>query len=144
MFRCMLHPIGLKGSFKVRAREKSFQVRDFEHSPEAQESRKEELEKLLQDQEAMRTSLLQWCYASYSEVKNLVIESILRYGMPPSFLSAVLALSAKGEKKVRSILEELRGNVNSIYRKSEDNIGIAGLGGESEAHPYLSFTTNFV
>jgi hypothetical protein len=45
-----------------------FQVRDFEYSPEAQESRKQEMEKLLQDQEAMRTTLLQWCYASYSEV----------------------------------------------------------------------------
>lgn len=44
------------------------QVRDFEYSSEAQESRKEELEKLMQDQEAMRASLLQWCYASYSEV----------------------------------------------------------------------------
>jgi len=48
-----------------------FQIRDFEYSPEAQESRKQEMEKLLQDQEAMRTSLLQWCYASYSEVLGL-------------------------------------------------------------------------
>ncbi|KAG8071710.1 hypothetical protein GUJ93_ZPchr0006g43153 [Zizania palustris] len=121
MFRCTLHPIGLKGSFKVRAREKIFQVRDFKHSPEAQESRKEELEKLLQDQEAMRTSLLQWCYASYNEVFSswmylcavrVFVESIFIYGMPPSFLSVVLAPSAKGEKKVRSILEELCGNVN--------------------------------
>ncbi|XP_037466116.1 V-type proton ATPase subunit C-like isoform X1 [Triticum dicoccoides] len=55
-------------NFKVHAREKGFQIRDFEYSPEAQESRKQELEKLLQDQEVMRTSLLQWCYASYSEV----------------------------------------------------------------------------
>ncbi|KAF8750601.1 hypothetical protein HU200_012336 [Digitaria exilis] len=80
-------------NFKVRAREKGFQVRDFEYSPEAQESRKQEMEKLLQDQEAMRTSLLQWCYASYSE-------------------SAVLAPPTKSEKKVRSILEELCGNVH--------------------------------
>ncbi|WVZ88177.1 hypothetical protein U9M48_034725 [Paspalum notatum var. saurae] len=47
-------------NFKVRSREKGFQVRDFEYSPEAQESRKQEMEKLLQEQEAMRTSLLQW------------------------------------------------------------------------------------
>lgn len=44
------------------------QIREFEFSPEAQDSRKEELEKLMQDQEIMRSSLLQWCYASYGEV----------------------------------------------------------------------------
>ena len=44
------------------------QIRDFEHSSEAQESRKQELEKLMQDQESLRNSLLQWCYTSYGEV----------------------------------------------------------------------------
>lgn len=44
------------------------QIREFEYSPEAQESRKQELEKLIQDQESKRSSLLQWCYASYGEV----------------------------------------------------------------------------
>jgi hypothetical protein len=44
------------------------QVRDFEYSPEAQESRKQELEKLMHDQESLRSSLLQWCYTSYGEV----------------------------------------------------------------------------
>jgi V-type H+-transporting ATPase subunit C len=140
-------------NFKIRAREKGFQVRDFEYSPEAQESRKQEMEKLLQDQEAMRTSLLQWCYASYSEVFSswmhfcavrVFVESILRYGLPPSFLSAVLAPPTKSEKKVRSILEELCGNAHSIYWKSEDDVGVAGVGGETEAHPYVSFTINFV
>lgn len=51
------------------------QIRDFEHNPETQESRKQELEKLMQDQETLRSSLLQWCYTSYGEVlplKNLL------------------------------------------------------------------------
>jgi V-type H+-transporting ATPase subunit C len=141
-------------NFKVHAREKGFQIRDFEYSPEAQESRKQELEKLLQDQELMRTSLLQWCYASYSEVFSswmhfcavrVFVESILRYGLPARFLSVVLAPSTKSEKKVRSILEGLCGNANSSYWRSEDDAGIAaGLGGETESHPYVSFTINFV
>jgi len=82
-------------NFKNSAHEKSFQIRDFEYSPEAQETRKKELEKLVQDQETMRSSLLQWCYASYGEVFSswmhfcavrVFAESILRYGLPPSFL----------------------------------------------------------
>ncbi|VAH11726.1 unnamed protein product [Triticum turgidum subsp. durum] len=141
-------------NFKVHAREKGFQIRDFEYSPEAQESRKQELEKLLQDQEVMRTSLLQWCYASYSEVFSswmhfsavrVFVESILRYGLPARFLSVVLAPSTKSEKKVRNILEGLCGNANSSYWRSEDDVGMAaGLGGEAESHPYVSFTINFV
>jgi len=141
-------------NFKVHAREKGFQIRDFEYSPEAQESRKQELEKLLQDQEVMRTSLLQWCYASYSEVFSswmhfsavrVFVESILRYGLPARFLSVVLAPSTKSEKKVRTILEGLCGNANSSYWRSEDDVGMAaGLGGETESHPYVSFTINFV
>ncbi|XP_028090534.1 V-type proton ATPase subunit C-like isoform X8 [Camellia sinensis] len=40
-------------------------------------------------------------------------ESILRYGLPPSFLlSIVLAPSVKSEKKARSILEELCDSAN--------------------------------
>ncbi|XBJ13212.1 hypothetical protein VPH35_017599 [Triticum aestivum] len=132
----------------------TFVIRDFEYSPEAQESRKQELEKLLQDQEVMRTSLLQWCYASYSEVFSswmhfsavrVFVESILRYGLPARFLSVVLAPSTKSEKKVRNILEGLCGNANSSYWRSEDDVGMAaGLGGETESHPYVSFTINFV
>ncbi|XXG49732.1 hypothetical protein AAC387_Pa02g3826 [Persea americana] len=140
-------------NFKNSAHEKSFQIRDFEYSPEAQETRKKELEKLVQDQETMRSSLLQWCYASYGEVFSswmhfcavrVFAESILRYGLPPSFLAAVLAPSPKSEKKVRSILEGLCGTLNSTYWKSDDDVGVAGLGGDADSHPYASFTINIV
>ncbi|PQQ01501.1 hypothetical protein Pyn_30260 [Prunus yedoensis var. nudiflora] len=95
-------------NFRTSAREKGFQIRDFEHSSEAQESRKQELEKLVQDQENLRSSLLQWCYASYGEVFSswmhfcavrVFAESILRYGLPPSFLACVLAPTTKSERK---------------------------------------------
>ncbi|KAF3341985.1 V-type proton ATPase subunit C-like isoform X2 [Carex littledalei] len=70
-------------NFKVAAREKGFQasdsfsfalppfrlcMREFEHSAEVQDTRKQELQKLVQDQDAMRSSLLQWCYSSYGEL----------------------------------------------------------------------------
>jgi hypothetical protein len=41
------------------------------------------MEKLLQDQEAMRSSLLQWCYASYSEV--LVFPNIVQHSSGPIY-----------------------------------------------------------
>ncbi|MBA0750626.1 hypothetical protein Gogos_002032 [Gossypium gossypioides] len=141
-------------NFRTSARERGFQVRDFEYSPEAQESRKQELEKLVQDQDMLRSSLLQWCYASYGEVFSswmhfcavrVFAESILRYGLPPSFLACVLSPSVKGEKKVRSILEGLCDSANRqvTYWKTEDEGGaMAGLGGDTDAHPYVSFTIN--
>ncbi|PIA39467.1 hypothetical protein AQUCO_02600131v1 [Aquilegia coerulea] len=140
-------------NFRTNAREKGFQVRDFEYSPEAQEGRKQDLERLLQDQETLRASLLQWCYTCYGEVFSswmhfcavrVFAESILRYGLPPSFLAVVLAPSVKSEKKVRSILEGLCDSRNSNFWKSEEEVGaIAGLGGDADTHPYVSFTINF-
>lgn len=140
-------------NFKIKARERGFQIRDFEHNPETQENRKQELEKLMQDQETFRSSLLQWCYTSYGEVFSswmhfcavrIFAESILRYGLPPSFLSVVLAPSIKSEKKVRSILESLCDSSNSNFWKADDEGGMAGFGGDTEAHPYVSFTINLV
>eukprot|EP00252_Welwitschia_mirabilis_P000360 TRINITY_DN10386_c1_g1_i1.p1 TRINITY_DN10386_c1_g1~~TRINITY_DN10386_c1_g1_i1.p1 ORF type:complete len:381 (-),score=69.84 TRINITY_DN10386_c1_g1_i1:138-1280(-) len=139
-------------SFKVSAREKGFQVRDFECDPEAQERRKEELDRLTSYQETARTTLQNWCYASYGEVFSswmhlcavrLFTESILRYGLPPSFLALVFAPTTKSEKKVRSILERLSGGSKNSFWKSEDDVGIVGLaGGEQDVYPYVSFTIN--
>ncbi|MBA0652451.1 hypothetical protein Goklo_019712 [Gossypium klotzschianum] len=139
-------------NFRTSARERGFQIRDFEYSPEAQESRKQELEKLVQEQDSLRSSLLQWCYTSYGEVFSswmhfcavrIFAESILRYGLPPSFLACVLSPSTKGEKKVRSILEGLCDSTNSTYWKTEDEGGaMAGLGGDADTYPYVSFTIN--
>lgn len=53
------------------------QIRDFEYSPESHESRKQELDKLMQDQESLRGSLLQWCYTSYGEVLFIYLSLIL-------------------------------------------------------------------
>ncbi|KAL0425237.1 UNVERIFIED_CONTAM: V-type proton ATPase subunit C [Sesamum radiatum] len=140
-------------NFRTKARERNFQVRDFEYNPETQESRKQELEKLIQDQEMLRSSLLQWCYTSYGEVFSswmhfcavrVFSESILRYGLPPSFLSVVLSPSVKSEKKVRSILEGLSDSSNSTYWKTDDEGGMGGFAGDADAHPYVSFTINLI
>ncbi|GFP92042.1 v-type proton ATPase subunit c [Phtheirospermum japonicum] len=267
-------------NFRTKARERNFQIRDFEYNPETQESRKQELEKLVQDQETLRSSLLQWCYTSYGELSpsfgvlelelnfykssvepenksscsslattieldirlklgqqraraehwrscsrrlgsftapskpsstalllkkgararawlllssstreldfefisrvefefdrlklgqqraraehwrscsrrlgsftavfsswmhfcavRVFSESILRYGLPPSFLSVVLSPPAKSEKKVRSILEGLCISSNSTYWKTEDEGGMGGFAGDADAHPYVS------
>ncbi|KAM0033281.1 putative ATPase, V1 complex, subunit C, vacuolar ATP synthase subunit C superfamily [Helianthus debilis subsp. tardiflorus] len=74
----------------------------------------------------------------------LFAESILRYGLPPSFLSVVLLPSVKSEKKVHTILEGLCGNSNSTFWKTKDEGSMAALGGEADAHQYVSFTINLI
>ncbi|KAH8959943.1 hypothetical protein BDL97_06G103700 [Sphagnum fallax] len=139
-------------TFKTSAREKGFQVRDFEFDPEGQMQRSEELDRLQHDQEILQSTLLQWCYASYGEVFSswmhicairIFTESILRYGLPPQFLAAVLAPSAKNEKKVRTTLENLCDGRNSGFWKSDEDSGMMGLaGGDADVHPYVSITVN--
>ncbi|XP_073056362.1 V-type proton ATPase subunit C-like [Primulina eburnea] len=140
-------------NFRAKARERNFQIRDFECNSETQETRKQELEKLMQDQETLKSSLLQWCYTSYGEVFSswmhfcavrVFSESILRYGLPPSFLSVVLSPSLKSEKKVRSILEALCNSSNSTFWKTDDDGGIAGFSSDADAHPYVCFTINLI
>ncbi|XVF68133.1 hypothetical protein PTKIN_Ptkin10aG0179000 [Pterospermum kingtungense] len=60
-------------NFRTNARERGFQIHDFEYSPEAQESRKQELAKLIQNQDSLRSSLLQWCYTCYGETEVMPV-----------------------------------------------------------------------
>ncbi|BBN09446.1 V-type H+-transporting ATPase subunit C [Marchantia polymorpha subsp. ruderalis] len=142
-------------TFKTAAREKGYQVRDYEFDPENKQQKEEELKRLSEDQENLRSSLQQWCYASYGEVFSawmhicavrIFTESILRYGLPPAFLAAVLAPSSKNEKKVRVALDNLSnkgGNNSSFWKADDDSVGMAGLtGGDTEVHPYVSLTVN--
>ncbi|KAJ8773125.1 hypothetical protein K2173_028302 [Erythroxylum novogranatense] len=102
-------------NFRTGACKKGLQIRDFEYSPEAQETRKQELERLMQDQDGFRSSLLQWCYTSYGEMHFCAVcvyaESILRYGLPPSFLACILFPSVKS---VCLILEGVCETTNSL------------------------------
>ncbi|CAM6127269.1 unnamed protein product [Calypogeia fissa] len=139
-------------TFKHTAREKGYQVREFDLDPETMSQREEDEKRLLEDNNNLRSSLQQWCYASYGEVFSawmhivairLFTESILRYGLPPAFLAAVLAPNPKHEKKVRTMLDNLssKGNNNSSFWKADEDVGMAGLtGGDTEVHPYVSLT----
>ncbi|KAK2361585.1 V-type proton ATPase subunit C [Trifolium repens] len=62
------------------------------------------------------------------------------------FLKQHLAPSVKAEKKVGSILEGLSDSSNSAYWKTDEDVGagMAGLAGDADTHPYVSFTINLL
>lgn len=133
------------------------QIRDFENSTEAQEDRKNEVEKLKHEQDAMMGSLLQWCYASYGEVffwsdsfsfdwiawsyiyircppqvfsswmhfcaVRIFTESIMRYGLPPSFLVSSILL----ESFSSVILFHIHIFYNFKFLFSKNNSGCCGI-----------------
>eukprot|EP00475_Leptophrys_vorax_P044633 TRINITY_DN901_c0_g1_i1.p1 TRINITY_DN901_c0_g1~~TRINITY_DN901_c0_g1_i1.p1 ORF type:complete len:379 (+),score=11.34 TRINITY_DN901_c0_g1_i1:272-1408(+) len=140
-------------TFKVAARDKGFQIREYEHDPSAAQLRAEDQQRLLDDSASMAGSLLQWCHVGYGEVFSawmhiavirLFAESILRYGLPPAFMAALLAPSQRSEKRVRSLLESLSNVQNSEHwRTNDSDASLAGLtGGDHDLHPYVSLTLN--
>ena len=100
-------------AFKSAAREKSFQVRDFTYDAEAIQAKTSERNDLKTEVEERRAAMYEWCQTCYGEVFSawvhicairLFVESILRYGLPPSFLAGVMKPHAKCEKKLRAVL----------------------------------------
>ncbi|CAK9231233.1 unnamed protein product [Sphagnum troendelagicum] len=139
--------------FKAAAHNEGFQVREFEFDPTTMGRQLEELERLQCDKDHLHKILQQWCYASYGEAFSawihictiqLFSESILRYGLPPTFLAAALAPKGKDEQKVRRILDQLSGGANSMFwNDEEDDLAMVTLiGGEGAAYPYISLTVN--
>ena len=79
------------------------QIRDFEYSPETHESRKQELDKLMRDQESLRGSLLQWCYTSYGEVFVFYFSLLLIFKNSPEYYKEFTG----SDRKPRSLWEQV-------------------------------------
>lgn len=132
-------------NFKTAARGKGFQVKDVKIDPEGQRTSDEELARVRSEAEVRRTALEQWCITSYGEAFSswihvcavrLFVESILRYGLPPQFLSVLMRPNPKTIAKLRRLLaQQFAHGVGSEHFSGE------GLGGE-DMFPYVAFTLN--
>lgn len=135
-------------AFKSAAREKSFQVRDFTYDAEAIQAKTSERNDLKTEVEERRAAMYEWCQTCYGEVFSawvhicairLFVESILRYGLPPSFLAGVMKPHAKCEKKLRAVLTNTFGRgASSHWNADPDEDKVLG----EDTHPYVAFTVN--
>ncbi|KAG2429226.1 hypothetical protein HXX76_010996 [Chlamydomonas incerta] len=135
--------------FKAAARSKGYQVREYHAPAEGAELTTAQAEQLKKDVEQKKNALEQWCKTAYGEafscymhvlVVRLFVESILRYGLPPSFQAAVVRPQEKSETRLRLELETTFGGGKAHYWKDDgSNLG-AGLAGDTELHPYVSLT----
>ncbi|GLI62901.1 ATP synthase, subunit C [Volvox africanus] len=137
--------------FKASARSKGYQVREYKSPTEGSELSLAQTEQLKLDMEQKKGALEQWCKTAYGEVFScymhilvvrLFVESILRYGLPPTFQAAVVRPQDKAESRLRAELEAAFGGGKTHYWKDDGSSLGAGLVGDTELYPYVSLTVN--
>ncbi|XP_063932953.1 V-type proton ATPase subunit C [Zophobas morio] len=141
--------------FKLHARERKFIVRDFTYNEEELAAGKNEITKLVTDKKKQFGPLVRWlkvnfseCFCAWIHVKALrvFVESVLRYGLPVNFQAILIHPHKKTMKRLRDVLNQLYGHLDSSAALSggnTDSVDIPGLGfGQSEYYPYVYYKIN--
>lgn len=119
------------------------QVKDVKIDVEAARKNEDDLARTKADADQRRAALEQWCITSYGEAFSswihvcavrLFVESILRYGLPPQFLAALMRPSPKHTTKLRKLM------AHSFSYNGGDHFSAEGAG--EDMFPYVSFTLN--
>lgn len=141
--------------FKLHAREKKFNVREFTYNEEELAAGKNEITKLVTDKKKQFGPLVRWlkvnfseCFCAWIHVKALrvFVESVLRYGLPVNFQAILIHPNKKTSKRLREVLNQLYGHLDSSALQGGgniDSVDIPGLGfGQSEYYPYVYYKIN--
>ncbi|XP_018566843.1 V-type proton ATPase subunit C [Anoplophora glabripennis] len=141
--------------FKLHSREKKFVVRDFNYNEDEILSGKNEITKLVTDKKKQFGPLVRWlkvnfseCFCAWIHVKALrvFVESVLRYGLPVNFQAILIHPHKKMTKRLRDVLNQLYGHLDSsaaLSGSNVDSVDIPGLGfGQSEYYPYVYYKIN--
>lgn len=103
------------------------------------------VEELQDDLDGKKRELEAWCSNAYGEAFSawihicavrLYAESVLRYGLPPSFQACLVAPHRRCEEKTRKELAKAFGTYGAQFWKDDANASAA----EGELYPYVSFT----
>lgn len=141
--------------FRSEARAKGFQVRDYTHDPEATVTRETEEGALREGVSTKEQALLVWCRTSYVEAftswvhlsaVRVFSESIMRFGLPPQFLAALVRPQPKMDKRLRTALSALFAGRDAHHWTAAEDTAAMGVGALSaeDLHPYVSLTLNIV
>ncbi|CDI77348.1 vacuolar ATP synthase subunit c, putative [Eimeria acervulina] len=116
LWRVVLFKKGLN-DFKKAAAEHKFTVRDFNYSEGVYKEMTEQRAKVLAEQTKHETFLSRVCFAAFSDIfvawvhlkaMRVFCESVLRFGVPPNFVSFFLRpISENKEKKIHKELDAL-------------------------------------
>ncbi|KIL71074.1 hypothetical protein M378DRAFT_20487 [Amanita muscaria Koide BX008] len=104
----------VQDEFFQKCRENKYIVRDFVYSDEEAERQREELENAAVTEKELWAELLRLSRVNFSEafqifvhlkVTRLVVESVLRYGLPAQYSGIVIKPEPKTVKKVFNVLQ---------------------------------------
>ncbi|KAJ1929923.1 Vacuolar ATP synthase subunit C [Tieghemiomyces parasiticus] len=99
--------------FGAKCRDHKYIVRDFRFDPDQEQNDRSALLAAQSEEKELQTTLTQWAHASFGEafaswihIKALrvFVESVLRYGLPPDFIAALIKPKPKTEMKLRDSL----------------------------------------
>jgi len=138
--------------FRAAAKERGYQVREVElagaaagGAAQAAASSGEEAARLTGELATRKANLEEWCRSAFGEAfaammhvaaVRLFVESILRYGLPPAFATALVAPDRKHEKRLRSVLTGAFGRNASAHWRPREEDSKAG----DEMYPYVSIS----
>ena len=117
------------------------------HDSNASHASAAEVERLSAEMAGRKASLSEWCRTAFGEAfaallhvaaVRVFVESILRYGLPPCFATALCCVDKKQEKRLRGILASTFGRNASVHWKQREEDAAKG----EEVHPYVSITLN--
>ncbi|PVU85394.1 hypothetical protein BB560_007032 [Smittium megazygosporum] len=100
--------------FKTAAKEKKFILRDFSLSANLEEDTAAINQKIQEEQDAL-VLLVEWLQLSFSDffkawmhirILRIFVESVLRYGLPPDFVTCVLQVSERDKDQVKARLNK--------------------------------------
>ncbi|KAI8781390.1 V-type proton ATPase subunit C 1-A-like [Biomphalaria glabrata] len=141
----------VQDEFKNKCRENKFMVREFQYNEEEIQAGKTELEKLNSDKKKKFGPLVKWLKINFSEafvawmhIKALrvFVESVLRYGLPVNFQAMLIRPIKKNHKRLREILNQLYGHLDSTALSGEKmrDMEIPGLNlTASDYYPYVFY-----
>jgi len=135
--------------FKHAAREKRFTVRDYSFSEEGMAADKDGKAKAIAEHDKSKAMFLRWCKTNFAEAYSamvhlkavrLFVESVLRYGVPPTFEAVLLKPKPRKEMALRRTLDQRYGHLASNDMIGGDDAEMPGQ--QAEFYPYVYLTVN--
>ncbi|CAG8463330.1 289_t:CDS:10 [Funneliformis caledonium] len=120
----------VSNEFANKCREEKFVVRDFKYDESDMENQRKEYEEVGAVEKELSENLLRLATANFGEVFSswihlkalrVYVESVLRYGLPPDFMSAIIRPKYKMDKKIREILNNQYGKLGGTLSRDENN-----------------------
>ncbi|KAI0489846.1 vacuolar ATP synthase-like protein subunit C 1 [Xylaria cf. heliscus] len=147
--------------FQQKCREQKWTPRQYKHVEGGKEEEKRELERVAREEKKVRGEALRMVHTGWSEsvmiwvhvmALRVFVESVLRYGLPLDFVSALVQTNSKLIKKVKTALDaaysylggnavgrDKRGKITKDDAALTSEMAAAGAGGHGEGNEYTVY-----